>query len=109
MTASLAPPTPETLLLRRQVARLLEAAVARLPEAFRAVFVLREVEGLRVEETAHVLGIAAATVKTRLLRARRRLQQDLDPELKGVLGETLSFAGADCAAMPERVLAAQGL
>ena len=41
--------------MRRQVARVLERAIGKLPENFRTVFVLREVEGLSVEETAEVL------------------------------------------------------
>jgi RNA polymerase sigma-70 factor (ECF subfamily) len=71
--------------MRRQVAKLLERAIARLPEAFRPVFVLRDVEELSVEETAEALQIPKETVKTRLLRARRRLQAELDPELRGAL------------------------
>jgi RNA polymerase sigma-70 factor (ECF subfamily) len=96
-------------LMRRQVAELLEVAIARLPEPFRAVFVLREVNELSVEETAEVLGLAVATVKTRLFRARRRLRADLGPQLKLSLAETFVFAGADCAALTEKVLARLGL
>jgi RNA polymerase sigma-70 factor (ECF subfamily) len=70
------------------------------------VFVLRAIEGLSIEETAEVLEIAPATVKTRFLRARRRLQENLDPQVRTALLGTFPFAGADCAAMTERVLAA---
>jgi RNA polymerase sigma-70 factor (ECF subfamily) len=91
--------------MRRQIAKLLEAAIARLPDTFRPVFVLREIEGLSVEDTAEALQIPEETVKTRLFRARRRLQKELDPELCGALSETFPFAGADCEAMTERVLA----
>lgn len=105
MAGPSSPPSPEAALIRAQVARLLEAAVARLPDGFRSVFVLREVEGMSVAETAEALGLEAATVKTRLLRARRRLQQELDPELAAALAETASFAGADCERLTERVLA----
>ena len=97
--------SPEKILMRRQIARLLEAAIARLPDTFRPVFVLREIEGLSVEDTAEALQIPEETVKTRLFRARRRLQKELDPELCGALSETFPFAGADCEAMTERVLA----
>jgi RNA polymerase sigma-70 factor (ECF subfamily) len=75
-----------------------------MPENFRTVFVLREVEGLSVEETASVLQIPKETVKTRLLRARRRLQQELDPELREALHGAFPFAGADCDRLTERVL-----
>ena len=97
--------SPEADVMRRQVAKLLERAIARLPETFRPVFVLRDVEELSVEETAEALQIPKETVKTRLLRARRRLQQELDPELRGVLQDTFPFLGADCDALTERVLA----
>ena len=63
--------SPEADVMRRQVAKLLERAIARLPETFRPVFVLRDVEELSVEETAEALQIPKETVKTRLLRARR--------------------------------------
>jgi RNA polymerase sigma-70 factor, ECF subfamily len=102
-------PSPEAEASRAQVARLLETAIARLPEIFRTVFVLREIEDLSVEETAEALGIPPATVKTRFLRARRRLQQELAPDLKGALGETFAFAGANCERMTARVLQSLGL
>jgi RNA polymerase sigma-70 factor (ECF subfamily) len=101
--------SPEAALARKEAARLLETAIAALPEPFRLVFVLRAIEGLSVEETAEALGVRPETVKTRHLRARRRLQEALDPELAAVFGETLAFAGLDCAAMTERVLARLGL
>jgi RNA polymerase sigma-70 factor (ECF subfamily) len=102
-------PSPEAEASRAEVARLLEVAIARLPEIFRTVFVLREIEDLSVEETAEALGIPPATVKTRFLRARRRLQQELAPDLKGALGETFAFAGANCERMTARVLETLGL
>ena len=98
--------TPDAALAREQLRGLLERAIAELPDAFRTVFVLRQVEGLSVEETAEALGIAAATVKTRSLRARRKLQDMLAPEIRSALVGTFPFAGADCEAMTERVLAA---
>jgi RNA polymerase sigma-70 factor (ECF subfamily) len=97
--------SPEKVLMRRQIAKLLETAIARLPDIFRPVFVLREIEGLSVEDTAEALQIPEETVKTRLFRARRRLQKELDPELCGALSETFPFAGADCEALTNRVLA----
>jgi RNA polymerase sigma-70 factor, ECF subfamily len=98
--------SPEKALMRRQIAKLLETAIARLPDPFRPVFVLREIEGLSVEETAEALQIPEETVKTRLFRARQCLQKELDPELRDALSETFPFAGADCETMSERVVAA---
>ena len=97
---------PDAALAREQLRGLIEQAVAGLPDAFRTVFVLRDVEGLTVEQTAEALGINAATVKTRLLRARRRLQQALAPDVGAALSGAFPFAGADCGALTERVLAA---
>lgn len=95
---------PDASVAREQVRQLLEEAIGRLPDNFRLVFILREIESLSVEEVADTLGIPAATVKTRHLRARRRLRQDLAPEVKTALAGTFPFAGADCLAMTERVL-----
>jgi RNA polymerase sigma-70 factor (ECF subfamily) len=104
MRGSLDEVLPDGALARQQIRQMLETSIGRLPPNFRLVFVLREVEGLSVEEAAETLGIPAATVKTRHLRARRRLEEELAPELKSALAGTFPFAGADCAAMTERVL-----
>lgn len=100
---------PDVTAAREQVRMLLEQAVAALPDPFRTVFVLREIEGLSSEETAESLGLPVATVKTRLFRSRRRLQEMLAPEVKTVLSGTYPFAGADCAALTTRVLKSLGL
>ena len=89
-----------------QVRALLEQAISALPEEFRLVFVLREVEGMTVEATAEARDVKPATVKTRLLRARRRLQDALAPELKSVLSDSFAFAGGDCEALTDRVVRA---
>jgi RNA polymerase sigma-70 factor (ECF subfamily) len=106
MRGSMSGASPDADYARAQLRALLEEAIAALPDAFRLVFVLRDVEGLSVEETAATLGIVPATVKTRHLRARRRLQQALAPEVSAALTGTFPFAGADCQAMTERVVAA---
>ena len=100
------PSPPDALVAREQLRQLLEQAIGGLPESFRTVFVLRAIEGLTVEETSEVLQIATSTVKTRFLRARRKLQESLDPQVRTALLGTFPFAGADCAALTERVLAA---
>ena len=84
---------PDVTVAREQIRKLLEHAVAELPESFRSVFVLREIEGLSSEETADVLDVPIATVKTRLHRSRRRLQEMLAPELKTMLSGTFPFCG----------------
>ena len=104
MQGSITADRPDSALARDQVRQLMEAAIARLPQDFRTVFVLREIEGLSVEETAEALDLVPATVKTRLLRARRRLQKDLAPEVRATLSGTFPFAGADCEGLTRRVV-----
>jgi len=101
--------TPDVSVAREQIRKILEKAVAELPDTFRTVFVMREVEGLSGEETAEILDIPLATVKTRLFRSRQRLQEMLAPELSTVLSGTFPFAGGDCAALTKRVLEQLGL
>lgn len=100
------PATPDAAYAREQLRQLLERAIGDLPDAFRAVFVLRDIEGLSIDETAEALGLVPATVKTRLLRARRKLQDALAPDVKSALEGSFPFAGADCRAMTDRVLKA---
>ena len=85
---------PDVAVAREQIRKLLEQAVGELPDAFRTVFVLREIEGLSSEETAAILDVPVATVKTRLFRGRRRLQEMLRPELSATLSGAFPFAGA---------------
>jgi RNA polymerase sigma-70 factor (ECF subfamily) len=101
-----AAPDPEAEAAREQLRSILERAIAGLPENFRTVFVLHEIEGVSVEDAAHVLEIPTGTVKTRLMRARRKLQQALAPDVRSALTGTFPFAGADCARLTERVIAA---
>jgi RNA polymerase sigma-70 factor, ECF subfamily len=69
--------SPEELVHRGEVQDLLERALANLDEKHRLVFLLRDVEGLSVKETAAALGISEANVKVRLLRARLQLREQL--------------------------------
>lgn len=68
---------PESTANCGQMRQLLEARIAALPEGHRAVFMLRAVEELSVEETAAALGIAEATVRTRFFRARKLLRKSM--------------------------------
>jgi RNA polymerase sigma-70 factor, ECF subfamily len=69
--------TPEKLAEQNETRRLIEDALAELDEKHRLVFVLRDVEGLSVKETAETLGLSEANVKVRLLRARLQLRERL--------------------------------
>lgn len=68
---------PESELLSSESRQFLDRAVRSLPEGLRVVFVMRELEGLSIQDTAEALGISESNVKTRLLRARLRLRQEL--------------------------------
>jgi RNA polymerase sigma-70 factor (ECF subfamily) len=96
---------PEADAARAQMRRLLESAVDELPDAFRTVFIMRDVEECSIEETAINLGIRPETVKTRLHRARRQLRKTLDEKLSASLGGAFPFLGLRCQAITERVLA----
>ena len=96
---------PAAAAARDQLRRMLERAVGELPDAFRVVFLLREVEGCSVEETADTLGLRAETVKTRLHRARRLLRNALHDNVAASLADAFPFLGARCARMTDAVLA----
>lgn len=101
--------TPESAAMRGRLRLFLQAEIADLPEEQRAVFVLRAVEEFSVEETAQLLDVNPQTVRTRFLRARRRLQARVQSELKLSLAEMLPFDGARCDRLVARVLARLGL
>ena len=73
---------PSEALERREVRQMLQDAVGTLPNIYREVFLLRDVEELSVNESAEALGISVASVKVRLHRARIMLQKKLAPLLK---------------------------
>jgi RNA polymerase sigma-70 factor (ECF subfamily) len=68
---------PETELLSGEGKKILDGAVRALPESMRMVFLLRDVEGLSIKETAEALNLTETNVKTRLLRARMFLRERL--------------------------------
>lgn len=68
---------PETLVLTDELRQAMDEAVAALPESLRAVFVLRDIEGLSTNEAAEVLGLSEGNVKVRLHRARLLLREYL--------------------------------
>lgn len=96
---------PTSLAARVQIRRLLAGAIDDLPDPYRVVFVLREIEEYSVEETALRLAIKPQTVKTRLYRARRLLRKSLDGTLGGMLADTFPFLGARCAALTTVLMA----
>ena len=69
--------SPEELVRKNEIQRLLDDALAKLDEKHRLVFLLRDVEGLSVKEAAEALGLSEANTKVRLLRARLQLREQL--------------------------------
>jgi RNA polymerase sigma-70 factor (ECF subfamily) len=90
---------------RAQMRMLIERAIGALPEPFRVVFVMRDVEECSIEETASALAIRPETVKTRLHRARRLLRSALHENLATALNDAFPFLGPRCDRIVEAVLA----
>ena len=70
-------PNPEQNYTQAELAEILRKTIQGLPQGFRVVFALRDVEGLSTEETAETLGLSVPAVKSRLLRARLQLRERL--------------------------------
>ena len=97
--------SPTDATMRGEVRRMLERRIDELPVAFRTVFVMREVEDMSVEETAACLSIPAATVRTRLFRARALLREALARDMDSATVEVFGFAGERCDRIVAGVLA----
>ena len=95
---------PEQAAALADIRRLLERAISGLPEHYRIVFVMRDVEEMSIEETAHLLGLRPQTVSTRLHRARKLLRQALQDKVAGVFTDTFLFGGARCDRLTQAVL-----
>ncbi|MGS1110413.1 RNA polymerase sigma factor [Achromobacter anxifer] len=93
---------------RAELRSLLEARLDALPVSFRTVFVLRSVEELSVEETAHCLGIPEATVRSRHFRANALLREALSRDVGVVEKSLFEFDGDDCDRVVARTLARLG-
>lgn len=96
--------SPSDVTFRAEVRRILERRIDELPLAFRAVFVMRDVQDMSVQETADALGIPAATVRTRLFRARAMLREALQREIDDASIDVFSFAGDRCDRIVARVM-----
>ena len=96
---------PAVSAARAQIRHLLEHAIDELPDSFRTVYMMREVEECSVEETASLLAIKPETVKTRLHRARRLLRTSLHGTLAATMSEAFPFMGQRCARVADAVMA----
>jgi RNA polymerase sigma-70 factor (ECF subfamily) len=97
---------PEHAAARGQVRELLEGKIDALPDAYRAVFMLRGVEEFSVEETAQALDLPEATVRTRFFRARGLLRESLSREIDRAFDKAFGFDGERCDRLVAGVLAA---
>ena len=95
-------PDPEHQAYAGELRHLLETSVDALPETYRMVFMLRDVEGLSTAETAEGLDIGEEAVKTRLHRARAMLRRELYDRAGATSGEAFNFHLSRC----DRVVAA---
>jgi RNA polymerase sigma-70 factor, ECF subfamily len=89
-------PSPETGTATAETRALLEQAINHLPEAYRTVVILREVEEMSVAETAESLGVSDGVVKTRLHRAHAMLRKDLYARAKGRATDFYQFHAVRC-------------
>ena len=97
--------SPSAATLRAEIRRILERRIDELPVTFRAVFIMRDVEDMSVQETAGCLGIPEATVRTRLFRARALLREALARDLDTAAADVFGFAGERCDRIVAHVLA----
>jgi RNA polymerase sigma-70 factor (ECF subfamily) len=95
---------PEGDASRGEMRQLLEKRIDALPDGYRAVFMLRALEELSVEETSAALGIPEATVRTRYFRARGLLRESLARDIDRSLEDAFAFAGERCDRIVANVL-----
>ncbi|HEU5058901.1 MAG TPA: RNA polymerase sigma factor [Kofleriaceae bacterium] len=99
-------PTPEEAAADGELGRLLEAQIDRLPDIYREVLVLRDVEEMSTAETAACLGVSEETVRVRLFRARREMQSALSEAVGVSMSSAFRFAGERCDRITAGVMAA---
>ena len=98
-------PDPEQQAGAAELREVMEREVAALPDAFRAIFVLREVEGLSTAEAAACLGISEDLAKTRLHRARTQLRENLYRRAGITLASIFAFGNERCDRVVASVMA----
>ena len=98
-------PTPEAGTAQAEARQLLEEAIDSLPENYRSVVVLREVEEMSVAETAESLGVTDAVVKTRLHRAHAMLRKHLYARARGRAADLYQFHAVRCDRVVKAVFA----
>ncbi len=97
-------PDPEQQLLSQEAMGFLQLAIDALPDPYRCVFVLRQIENMSTSETAACLDLTEETVKIRLLRARQMLRNELYTRAGASSSRAFQFMGARCDRVVQRVL-----
>jgi RNA polymerase sigma-70 factor, ECF subfamily len=98
-------PDPERQAYAQELHRLLEYAVDNLPETYRLVFMLRDIEGLNTFETCQGLGLSEEAVKTRLHRARRMIRRTMSARIGPTARGAFAFHASRCDRIVASVLA----
>jgi len=101
-------PDPERQAYAQELHRVLEEAVDTLPETYRAVFMLRDIEGLSTAETGDGLGLGAEAVKTRLHRARAMIRRAVTARIGDTTAGAFQFQAPRCDRVVAAVLAKIG-
>lgn len=96
--------SPDASAERTQMRALLQASIEGLPPIYRSVFILRAVEDMSVAEAAFCLDVSEDVVKTRFLRARAMLREELATRVETGAHDTFAFAGARCDAVLSSVM-----
>ena len=96
---------PERQAYAEELRRVLEAAVEALPDNYRTVFMLRDIEGLSTSETGEGLGLGEEAVKTRLHRARAMIRRAVTERIGGVAADAFQFHAPRCDRVVTAVLA----
>jgi RNA polymerase sigma-70 factor (ECF subfamily) len=98
------PQTPEEYASTRETASLLESAILALPLKYRGVLMMRDIEGMSVEETACSLAISKVNVKVRLHRARALMRRELYSRAHATSSAAFKFLGVRCDRIVKAVL-----
>jgi RNA polymerase sigma-70 factor (ECF subfamily) len=97
-------PSPEQEVMTNTIKIVIEAAVEKLPETYRSVFMMREVEGMSTAETADCLDLTEESVKVRLHRARSLLRKHIYAQTGAATVDAFQFLGARCDRMVSTVM-----
>jgi len=100
---------PEEAAYDRELGGVLERAILGLPEDYRLIFMLRDVEGMTTDETAECLNLTPENVKIRLHRARAGLRKGLYAQAGATTVESFQFHATRCDRVVKNVLKSLGL